>query len=146
MTIAEKDWFLSLPAETKLKLLGDMLKEGESGMALETAKILLDAPISKGGISSEEIDKVFNNNLKMEDHLRNIPTIFNILKSLLFFSQCIFVLITNILIKIVHWKNYIQLPLQALIFAKFHLTSQFQKTYLFNLIYNIILKIKTCYE
>lgn len=66
MTIAEKDWFLSLPAETKLKLLGDMLKEGESGMALETAKILLDAPISKGGISSEEIDKVFNNNLKIK--------------------------------------------------------------------------------
>ena len=66
MTIAEKDWFLSLPAETKLKLLGNMLKEGESGMALATAKILLDAPISKGGISTEDIDKVFNNNLKIK--------------------------------------------------------------------------------
>ena len=64
MTIAEKDWFLSLPAETKLKLLGDMLKEEKAGMALATAKILLDAPISKGGISSEDINKVFNNNLK----------------------------------------------------------------------------------
>ena len=64
MTIAEKDWFLSLPAEMKLTLLDDMLKEGKSGMALATAKILLDAPLSEGGISTEEINKVFDNNLK----------------------------------------------------------------------------------
>ena len=66
MTIAEKDWFLGLPAEIKLELLGDMLKQGNSIMALDTAKILLDAPISKGGISTEEIDKVFMNSLKTE--------------------------------------------------------------------------------
>lgn len=66
MTIAEKDWFLSLPAEIKLKLLSNMLKEGNSIMALDTAKILLDAPISKGGISTEDIDKVFMNSLKLK--------------------------------------------------------------------------------
>jgi hypothetical protein len=66
MTIAEKDWFLGLPAEIKLEMLGDMLKQGNSIMALDTAKILLDAPISKGGISTEEIDKVFMNSLKTE--------------------------------------------------------------------------------
>jgi len=66
MTIEEKDWFLGLPAEIKLELLGDMLKQGNSIMALDTAKILLDAPISKGGISTEEIDKVFTNSLKIE--------------------------------------------------------------------------------
>lgn len=64
MTTAEKDWFLSLPEEMKLELLGEMLKEGKAGMALETAKILLDAPISEGGVSTEEINKVFDNNLK----------------------------------------------------------------------------------
>ena len=64
MTIAEKDWFLGLPAEIKLELLGDMLKEGNAGMALETAKILLDAPLSEGGILTEDINKVFDNNLK----------------------------------------------------------------------------------
>ena len=64
MTIAEKDWFLGLPAEIKLELLGDMLKEGNSGMALATAKILLDAPISKGGILTEDINKIFDKNLK----------------------------------------------------------------------------------
>ena len=66
MTIAEKDWFLSLPTEIKLELLGDMLRQGNAIMALDTAKILLDAPISKGGISSEEIDKVFTNSLKIK--------------------------------------------------------------------------------
>ena len=64
MTTAEKDWFLGLPAEMKLTLLGDMLKEGKSGMALATAKILLDAPLSEGGILTEDINKVFDNNLK----------------------------------------------------------------------------------
>ena len=64
MTTTEKDWFLGLPAEIKLELLGDMLKEGKSMMALETAKILLDAPISNGGISTEKIQEVFDNNLK----------------------------------------------------------------------------------
>ena len=66
MTIEEKDWFLGLPAEIKLELLGDMLKQGNAIMALDTAKILLDAPMSKGGISTEEIDKVFMNSLKTE--------------------------------------------------------------------------------
>jgi hypothetical protein len=64
MTIEEKDWFLGLPAEIKLELLGDMLKEGNAGMALATAKILLDAPLSEGGISTEKINRVFMNNLK----------------------------------------------------------------------------------
>lgn len=64
MNITEKDWFLSLPEEMKLTLLDDMLKEGKSMMALETSKILLDAPISNGGISTEKIQEVFDNNLK----------------------------------------------------------------------------------
>jgi hypothetical protein len=67
MNESEKQWFLSLPAEMKLTLLDNMLKEGESGMALATAKILLDAPLSEGGISSEDINKVFDNNLKPND-------------------------------------------------------------------------------
>ena len=67
MNESEKQWFLSLPAEMKLNLLDDMLKEEKFMMALETAKILLDAPLSEGGISSEDIDKVFDKNLKLND-------------------------------------------------------------------------------
>jgi len=60
MNEGEKEWFLSLPKEMKLMLMGDMLKEGETGMALATAKILLDAPITKGGISTDEIKEVMD--------------------------------------------------------------------------------------
>lgn len=60
MTTPEKEWFLSLPKETKLTLMADMLKEDKVGMALEAMKILLDAPISKGGILTDDIQKVFD--------------------------------------------------------------------------------------
>ena len=60
----EKKWFLSLPKETKLTLLGEMLSEGEAGMALATAKILLDAPITEGGISTDEISEVMDAGIK----------------------------------------------------------------------------------
>ena len=60
----EKEWFLSLPKEMKLTLLGDMLNEGETGMALATATILLDAPITKGGISTDEISEVMDAGIK----------------------------------------------------------------------------------
>ena len=39
-----------------------LTKEGNAGMALSIAKIFLDAPITKGGISSDEINKVFEKN------------------------------------------------------------------------------------
>ena len=56
----EKKWFLSLPKEMKLMLLEDMMKEGETGMAFETMKILLDAPISEGGILTDDIKEVMD--------------------------------------------------------------------------------------
>ena len=63
MTQDETNWFLSLPKEIKLDLMADMLKEDKVGIAMETMKILLDAPISKGGILSDEIQKVFDNDI-----------------------------------------------------------------------------------
>jgi hypothetical protein len=58
MTTEEKLWFLSLPKEMKLQLLEDSLKEGEFGIFMGITKILLDAPIISGGVSSEEIEIV----------------------------------------------------------------------------------------
>jgi len=58
-TIEEKEWFLSLSKEIKLELLEKTLVEGKYGYAMELMKILLDAPISKGGIVTEEINEVF---------------------------------------------------------------------------------------
>jgi hypothetical protein len=58
----QMDWLLSLPKETKLNFIDSALKEGNAGMALSIAKLFLDAPITKGGISSDEINKVFEKN------------------------------------------------------------------------------------
>jgi hypothetical protein len=54
MTVQEKDWVLSLPKETKLDLLEKMLVE-----AFEFMKMLLDSPISEGGVVTEELNDVF---------------------------------------------------------------------------------------
>ena len=64
----ETKWFLSLPKETKLMLLRDMMKKGETGMAFATMKILLDAPISEGGIITDEIKEV------MDQGIENLKT------------------------------------------------------------------------
>tara|TARA_B100000989_G_scaffold256439_1_gene205636 strand:+ start:2441 stop:2647 length:207 start_codon:yes stop_codon:yes gene_type:complete len=66
MSIEEKNWFLNLPKEMKLKLLDSMLKEDKFGMAFETVKILLDAPIMGGGIVTEEINAVFDKYTKKD--------------------------------------------------------------------------------
>jgi len=60
MKDSEKDWFLSLPKDIKLKLMSEMLEEGQTGMAFATMKILLDAPITQGGISTDEISEVMD--------------------------------------------------------------------------------------
>lgn len=64
----EKDWLLSLPKENKLKFIESALKEGDFGMAMGIAKILLDAPIVDGGISTEEITEV------MDKGIAEMPT------------------------------------------------------------------------
>ena len=58
MPISEKDWVLGLPKEMKLMLLEDSLKEDEFGVFLNLSKVLLDAPLSEGGISTEEIEEI----------------------------------------------------------------------------------------
>ena len=49
-------------------LLRDMMKKGETGMAFATMKILLDAPISEGGIITDEIKEV------MDQGIENLKT------------------------------------------------------------------------
>ena len=39
-------------------LLEDSLKEDEFGVFLNLSKVLLDAPLSEGGISTEEIEEI----------------------------------------------------------------------------------------
>ena len=71
MTTEEKDWFLSLPKEMKLKLMDDMLKEDETGMAFATMNLLLEAPISEGGVLTDEIKVIFDNDLERRKEKNN---------------------------------------------------------------------------
>ena len=57
-TEEETKWILSLPKEMKLKILEDSLREDEFGVFLNLSKVLLDAPLSEGGISTEEIEEI----------------------------------------------------------------------------------------
>ena len=56
----EKEMFLGLSKEMKLGLLDDANKTGEYTIVRQMMKILLDAPISEGGISTEEIQEVLD--------------------------------------------------------------------------------------
>ena len=54
----EKEMLLGMSKELKLGLLDDANKVGEHTLVFQMMKILLDAPISEGGISTEEIQEV----------------------------------------------------------------------------------------
>lgn len=63
MKKAEKDWILSLPKATKLSFIESALKKGDAGMALSLCMLFLDATITDGGISSEEISEVMDKDI-----------------------------------------------------------------------------------
>ena len=50
---------LNLSKEEKFAYMKDMLKKEEYGAYFQFIKILLDAPLSQGGILSVEIDKIW---------------------------------------------------------------------------------------
>ena len=54
----EKEMLLGMSKEMKLGLLDDANKAGKQGLVFVMMMILLDAPISEGGISTEEIKEV----------------------------------------------------------------------------------------
>ena len=56
----EKEMLLGMSKEMKLGLLDDANKTGEYTIVRQIMKILLDAPISEGGISTEEIQEVLD--------------------------------------------------------------------------------------
>ena len=55
----EKEMLLGMSKEMKLGILSDANKHpGQQGLVFAMMKILLDAPICEGGISTEEIKEV----------------------------------------------------------------------------------------
>jgi hypothetical protein len=53
-----KTWVLSLDKSVKIDLLKTSLQEDRLSEFIQLSKILLDAPISEGGISTEEIESI----------------------------------------------------------------------------------------
>ena len=59
--MTEKDkLILGFPREIKLGLLRDALKQEKFGIFLGLSRVLMDAPISEGGIETEAIDAIHN--------------------------------------------------------------------------------------
>ena len=60
----EIKWVLTLSEEDKIMFLEDMLKEQKYGMAFEFMDVLLKAPISEGGVSTDLINDVWKKYVK----------------------------------------------------------------------------------
>ena len=70
MDETHRKWILSLPLERKIELMDAMLKEKEIGHYMGFINILLEAPISEGGVSTEIIDEVFYKHYPRGIHLK----------------------------------------------------------------------------
>ena len=55
------DFILSLPKEHKLRMLKEAQSLEKLGEFLNLMKVYLDAPIEKGGISTEDIEHYLDN-------------------------------------------------------------------------------------
>ena len=60
----EIKWVLTLSEEDKIMFLEDMLKQQKYGMAFEFMDVLLKAPISEGGVSTDLINDVWKKYVK----------------------------------------------------------------------------------
>ena len=67
----DKYIILGMSKEIKLGLLDDANKAGQQGLVFAMMKILLDAPISEGGISTDEIKEILDMDKKFSTHLKD---------------------------------------------------------------------------
>ncbi len=70
----EKNWILSLDLEQKTMLMESMLKEGQVGYYMQFTKVLLDAPLGNGGVSTDYIKKIFDKIINNENSKSNEKT------------------------------------------------------------------------
>ena len=64
MTQTEKEWVLTLSEKQKILFLEEMLQQQKYGMAFEFMDVLLKAPISEGGVSTDLINDVWKKYVK----------------------------------------------------------------------------------
>tara|TARA_B110000503_G_scaffold30522_1_gene49378 strand:+ start:1401 stop:1631 length:231 start_codon:yes stop_codon:yes gene_type:complete len=63
LTEEQRLWVLSLSLEYKINTIREMRKEGLDSLAIGLCKLLLDAPISEGGVSSETLTKIMEEDI-----------------------------------------------------------------------------------
>ena len=54
-----ESFLLSLDRKRKIRMLEDALKEDKWSIFKEFSKVLLDAPVSEGGLETEVIEEIF---------------------------------------------------------------------------------------
>ena len=54
-----KNFLLGIPKEKQIRMLEDALKENKFNIFFDLSRILLDAPLNKGGLESEIVRDLF---------------------------------------------------------------------------------------
>tara|TARA_R110000772_G_scaffold208046_1_gene318531 strand:- start:284 stop:511 length:228 start_codon:yes stop_codon:yes gene_type:complete len=57
--LSDKGWILKLPTERKNKVMHSMLKQGNFGIFVEFAKLIVSEPERRGGISKEDVNSLY---------------------------------------------------------------------------------------
>ena len=60
-----KNFLLGIPKEKQIRMLEDALRENKFNIFIELSKILLDAPLNKGGLESEIVRGIFEKHNKI---------------------------------------------------------------------------------
>ena len=60
-----RNFLLEIPKEKQIRMLEDALRENKFSIFIELSKILLDAPLNKGGLKSETVRGVFEKHNKI---------------------------------------------------------------------------------
>jgi len=59
-----ENFLLSLDRKKQIKMLEDALKEDRFDIFKTLSKVLLDAPLDRGGITTEDIQRIFRRHQK----------------------------------------------------------------------------------
>ena len=62
----EIQFVLNLPKKIKIQCLKDALEQNNSRVFFGLSKILLDAPLNRGGLESEIIEQIHNEHINLQ--------------------------------------------------------------------------------
>tara|TARA_R110002020_G_scaffold117778_1_gene269214 strand:- start:841 stop:1029 length:189 start_codon:yes stop_codon:yes gene_type:complete len=60
-----ENFLLGIPKEKQIRMLEDALRENKFNIFIELSKVLLDAPLNKGGLESETVRGIFDKHNKI---------------------------------------------------------------------------------